>query len=673
MAKRKQLSPLTPVAARSVKIEGGFWGNRVAVNRAVTLPAEYRQLQDSGRIEAFRLAWKEGRPNQPHYFWDSDVAKWMEAAAYSLAARPDAELAGQLDSVIDLVASAQQPDGYLNVYFTVVAPTKRWSNLRDCHELYCAGHLIEAAVAHFEATSQTHFLDVICRYADYIESVFGPDDGKIKGYCGHEEIELALVKLYRATGREKYLKLARFFLDQRGKRPHYYDFESKLRSEKPWDDYANLQAHVPVREQATADGHAVRAMYLYCGMADVGVAMADDTLVGACRALWDSVTGRRMYITGGVGSSAQWERFTSDYDLPNHAAYAETCAAIGLVFWAHRMLQIDADGRCADVMERALYNGVMSGLSWDGSKFFYVNPLASAGKHHRQEWFGCACCPPNLARLLASLGGYFYSQSESAVYVHLYGASSVEVELGGAKVTLTQATDYPWDEKVLITVALAEPAKFELALRIPAWCSAAKIKVNGKSVPVKVEQGYARVARAWRGGDKVELTLPMEAQLVRAHPSVWADAGRAAITRGPIVYCLEGADNGANLADLALDTPAKLTVKIAQPAAKANKPNKPNRLSTKANKLSAKPDKLSAKTDGHGSNVDPLSALTDKDLLAGIPVITGKAHRRPVKPWEGKLYAPQASKPEPITITAIPYCLWDNRKSGEMVVWVREK
>ena len=528
--------PVHPVGLRDVTIDDAFWGPWLTTNRQVVLMHEYRMLKDTGRIDQYKLDWKEGDPNPPHIFWDSDVAKWIEAVSYSMSTHPDPELDRLLDEVIALIASAQQHDGYLNPHYTVVEPGKRWTNLRDCHELYCAGHMIEAGVAHFEATGKRTLLAVVSRYADCIDNTFGP--GKRAGYCGHEEIELALMKLYRATGEPRYLRLSEYFINERGRQPHVFDLEALARGEDPkkhWagGDHKYYQAHVPVREQTEAVGHAVRAMYLYSGMADVGRETRDEGLLAACRQLWQDVIGRKMYVTGGVGSSHLGEAFTRAFDLPNESAYAETCAAIGLVFFAHRMLQVDADGCYADVMERALYNGVLSGISRDGTKFFYVNPLASSGAHHRQEWFGCACCPPNIARLLASLGQYVYSKSDDGLYLHLYVGGRVKTEVAGQVVTLAQEGQYPWQGQIRVTMDLPAPAKFDLMLRIPGWCRRHTVKVNGTLAPRRMVKGYARLRRRWRAGDVVELSLQMPIERIAAHPHVEQDAGKVALMRGP--------------------------------------------------------------------------------------------------------------------------------------------
>jgi len=646
-------SRLYPVSLQNVRIDGGFWGRCQQINRDVTIPIEYEQCKNTGRFDAWKLDWKPGKPGRPHHFWDSDVAKWIEAAAYVLAIEPNPELEKQVDEVIELIANAQHEDGYLNIYYSVVEPGKRWTNLKDMHELYCAGHLMEAAVAYYEATGKRKFLDVMCRYADHIDSVFGPEVGKKKGYPGHEEIELALVKLYRTTGEERYLRLSEFFINERGKQPHYFEQEARergvdLKEKKNWKEYemkeyAYYQAHLPVREQTTAEGHAVRAMYLYSGMADVALETGDKTLIEACKRLWDNVINRRMYITGGIGSSHIGERFTFDYDLPNETAYAETCAAIALVFWAHRMFHLDKDRRYIDVIERALYNGVLSGISLDGTRFFYANPLQvypeayknnslGVGEHVtpvRQEWFGCACCPPNIARLIASLGQYIYSQSDEELFVNLYINSQCSLELKGRKVILSQNTNYPWDDKIRIEVSPEVQSQFVLALRIPGWCRSFKALINGQPIEdpaVMMDRGYLKLERKWNPGDYVELKLQMPVEKIEAHPAIRGNCGRIALQRGPVVYCLEEIDNGPNLADVVIPKD------------------------------------------------EELRSVFRPDLLEGVTVIQGKAWRRKVSDWGDSLYRPlskDGSYKEEFDFTAIPYFAWCNRKPGEMIVWIR--
>lgn len=618
---------LTPVSFTKVTVEDSFWAPRMKVNREQTVPHEYKQCKDTGRIDAFLLNWKPGMEPKPHYFWDSDVAKWVEAASYSLATHPDPDLDALLDEVIEKIAGAQQKDGYLNVYFTVVEPHNRFVNLAHWHELYCAGHLTEAAVAHFNATGKRRLLDVMCRYADYIDSLFGP--GKRNGCPGHEEIELALVKLYHATGEERYLKLSQFFLDQRGQKPSYFKRElEKLNPE--WARHFNpeyCQDHLPVREQSEVVGHAVRAMYLYCGMADVANETGDQGLLDACLRLWNNVCRKRMYITGGIGPSSHNEGFTSDYDLPNESAYAETCAAIGLVFWNHRLLQFQGDSRFADEMERGLYNGTISGVSLDGKKFFYVNPLESRGRHHREDWFGCACCPPNIARLIASVGEYIYSQSEQDAWVHLYIQGNGKLNIGGRQVILKQKTDYPWDGSIKITVAPESPAVFGLNLRIPGWSRNAALTVNDKVVDVDAIKslGYARIEREWKSGDQVELLLPMPVERIEAHPAVRQDIGFVALQRGPVVYCLEQEDNPVSLHRIVLPRGAEL---------------KPH---------------------------------FEKELLGGVTTIKSPTLLVDDSDWNNTLYRSAPVRLKQSEIKAIPYCVWDNRDPGEMRVWIHSE
>jgi DUF1680 family protein len=627
----------TPLPHTSVSIDDTFWSERQRVNRERTLAHIYEQCRKTGRIDALSGVYdpaivKKGvlGGNVPVLFWDSDVAKWIEAASYSLATHPDPQLDALLDEVIDRIARHQQPDGYFNCWFTAVEPEKRWTNLRDWHELYDAGHLIEAAVAHHEATGKRSLLDVVARYADYIGSVFGPGEGQRRGYCGHAEIELALVRLARATGERRHLDLARYFVDERGRRPNYFDQEALARGEDPgaywFGGHEYSQSHRPVREQEEVVGHAVRATYLYSAMADLAAEDGDTDLLAACRRLWRHLTTKRMYVMGGIGSSKHNEGFTGDYDLPNESAYAETCAAIALVFWAQRMLQIDLDRRYADIMELALYNAVLSGISLDGTRFFYDNPLASAGNHHRQEWFHCPCCPPNLARLVASLGGYLYARSDDELVVHLYAQSRAQLRLDGQNVTLRQETRYPWDGDVTITIGAAAPAEFGLRLRVPSWCRAPRLAVNGAPVELAgaLEGGYALVRRVWWDGDTVTLELPMPVERVYAHPAVAADVGSVALRRGPVVYCLEQADHAAPPQRVLLPADAELSTRFAP------------------------------------------------ELLGGVVVVEGQGAVLTDAGWEGTLYRSSPPVAQPCPIFAIPYFLWDNRAPGPMTVWLHE-
>ncbi len=611
-------------------IDDPFWTPHIQVNRENTLPQVYSFCEQTGRIDALRLTWKPGMEPVPHIFWDSDVAKWIEAASYSLATHYDAAMDAQVDEVVRLIVAAQQPDGYLNSYFTVVEPEKRWTNLRDWHELYCAGHLIEAAVAHFQATGKRTLLDTMCRYADYIETVFGTAPGKKHGYPGHEEIELALVKLYRVTGEQRYLHLGQYFVNERGRQPQYFDEEARIRGDNPVDyqhkTHEYSQSHMPVREQHTVVGHAVRAMYLYSAMADLARELRDQSLFDADQRLWTNLCATRMYITGGLGPSQHNEGFTADYDLPNETAYAETCAAIGFVFWNHRMLQLDCNTLYADMLERALYNGVLSGVSLDGRKFFYENPLASRGMHHREQWFFVSCCPPNIARLLASLGQYIYAVNDTDLAVHLYIQSTAQVVIGNNDVTLRQETTYPWNNTITLRLTMDTPTKFGLRLRIPGWCRKAQLRVNGDEFDIAshLEQGYVRVERMWQTDDRIELELAMPIERIYAHPQVRWDAGCVALQRGPLVYCLEGADTTVPLHRIVVPRTAELT-----------------------------------------SQFEPT-------MLGGITAIHGNALVEEVESWTEMLYRSQPPVLQSCTITAIPYYAWDNREPGEMRVWLRE-
>ena len=621
-----------PLPLQKVEIRDQFWKPKININREHTIPFQYKQCLETGRVDALKL--KEDGP-VPHPFWDSDIAKWIEAGSYSLAKHYDSKLDQLIDDVIDLLGSAQQPDGYLNSYITLVCPQRRWKDLRDSHELYCAGHLIEAGVAHFNATKKRSLLDIVCKYADYIDTVFGSAPSKLKGYCGHEEIELALIKLYRVTENEKYLKLSQYFIDERGKEPHYFDEEQK-HIKGYFDDlfrtFSNLkeynQSHKPVREQDKVVGHSVRAMYLYSAMADLALELDDHQLKTACEKLWQNLNGRNMYITGGIGSEEKHEGFTFDYDLPNETSYAETCAAIGLVFWNHRMLQLDCNGRYADLMERALYNGVLSGISLDGRKYFYHNPLASLGDVHRKEWFGVSCCPPNISRLLSSLGEYIYSHDSNTINVHLYIEGSGTFNLhNNQKLILHQKSNYPWEENIDLTVELDQQTEFKLKLRVPGWCRDAKLSINGEpfNIQNQLEKGYVVIDRKWSNHDKISLILPMPVERMYSHPAVRQNVNHVSIQRGPIVYCIEGTDNENNLHDIILP-----------------------------------------------SNT-VLHAQYDEQLLGGIVKITGKAVLLESESWGDTLYQSSAPEEKMIELVAVPYYAWDNREPGPMRVWIPEK
>ncbi|MBE0698174.1 MAG: glycoside hydrolase family 127 protein, partial [Anaerolineaceae bacterium] len=429
---------LKPVPFTQVRFDDAFWAPRIETNRKVTLRHIYKKLQETGRISAFDLNFEREVPSPVVLiFGDSDPAKWIEAASYSLATHPDPELEEMVNQVTEKIISAQQPDGYLNTHFTHIQPEMRWKNLRDWHEMYCAGHMIEGAVAHFQATGQRRFLDALCRYADHIDNTFGPEEGKQRGYPGHPELELALVRLYHATGNQRYLDLASYMVEERGQvtpeHPHYFDVEAIARGEDPrrfWArSYEYNQSHAPIREQEKVVGHAVRATYLFSAVADLADEKDDASLLEACNRLWDNLTNRRMYLTGGIGPSQQNEGFTSDYDLPDETAYAETCATIALVMWNLRLLQFAGERRFADVLERGLFNGLISGISLAGDRYLYENPLSTNGTRHRQEWFLCPCCPPNLSRTVASVGKFLYSTSAGAIWTHLFAGSTAQMDV----------------------------------------------------------------------------------------------------------------------------------------------------------------------------------------------------------------------------------------------------
>ena len=626
---------LEPVPFTDVTFDDAFWAPRIEVNRTITIPHIYRQCEATGRISAFDLNFQRPVPSPiVLIFGDSDPAKWIEAASYSLATHPDPDLEALVDQVADKIIHAQQPDGYLNTHFTVAQPEMRWRNLRDWHEMYCAGHLIEGAVAHYRATGKRKLLDALGRYADHIEATFGREPGKKRGYGGHPEIELALVKLYHATNNPRYLKLATYFVDERGTQPHYFDLEARERGEDPaqfWaKNYEYCQAQVPIREQSKVVGHAVRAMYLLSAAADLAHENDDPTLLETCERLWDNLLTKRIYLTGGIGASRYNEGFTQDYDLPDETAYAETCATIGLIQWNHRLLQFAGDSKYADVIERGLYNGFLSGVSLEGTHFFYENPLASAGTHHRQSWFECPCCPPNIARTLASLGQYFYSTGANAVWVHLFAQGTVKLKVGGRDVNVRQVTKYPWEGEVKFELDITQPQAFALHLRVPEWCEQWQLRINGALVTGREPRtnGYFALEREWQPGDIVEYRMGMPIQTVWAHPAVRDLQGRLALRRGPIVYCLEGIDHDGVILDrLAIDPKQVLSNEVG--------------------------------------------VEHREDLLGGVSLLHGPAAAVDDRGWEGQLYRPKAPSLKSMLMTAVPYYAWDNRAPSEMRVWMR--
>ncbi|MDR2473515.1 MAG: glycoside hydrolase family 127 protein [Tannerella sp.] len=533
----KSLRLIEPVDFSHVKISDAFWAPRLHSHATTTLAVCIDQIENkTGRIRNFENAAKGEGKHSGIYFDDSDVYKALEGIAYSLVNNPDAALERKADEWIDKFAAAQQPDGYINTFYTLTGLDKRWHNMEK-HEMYCAGHMFEAAVAYYQATGKRKLLDVSERMADHCMSIFGP--GKRHWVPGHEEIELALVKLYNVTGKRKYLDFANWLLEERG---HGHGSKG---DEGQWNS-AYYQDDKPVREMTDIAGHAVRAMYLYCGMSDVAALKRDTGYITAMNRLWDDVVLRNMYVTGGIGSSRHNEGFTTDYDLPNYDAYCETCASIGMVFWNSRMNYFTGDAKYVDVLERSMYNGALAGISLKGDMFFYVNPLASHGTHHRQAWYGCACCPSQVSRFLPSIGNYIYGVSDNALWINLFIGNTASFAIGNNTVKLTQTTNYPWDGTVKLTVnELKKPYKGEIRLRIPDWCRQNTITVNGEALKPTVEKGYAVIKREWKAGDDIVLTLDMPVEVISADPRVKENEGKRAIRRGALVYCAEQVDNKA--------------------------------------------------------------------------------------------------------------------------------
>ena len=531
--KEQPLKMIEQIDFSHVKINDNFWSPRLSKHVSATLPVCIDQIENqTGRIRNFENAANGEGEHSGIFFDDSDVYKALEGMAYSLINNPDPELEKKADEWIDKFAAAQQPDGYINTFYTLTGLDKRWTNM-DKHEMYCAGHMIEAGVAYYQATGKRKLLDVCIRMTDHMMSQFGP--GKRHWVPGHEEIELALVKLYQTTQEQKYLDFAYWLLEERG---HGH---GTMGDEGKWNP-VYYQDIVPVRQLTDISGHAVRCMYLYCGMADVAALKNDTGYIAAMDRLWDDVVHRNMYITGGVGSSHDNEGFTEDYDLPNLDAYCETCASVGMVLWNQRMNQLTGDSKYIDVLERSLYNGALAGISLGGDRFFYVNPLESKGDHHRQEWYGCACCPSQLSRFLPSIGNYIYASSDDALWVNLYIGNTGQIRIGETDILLTQETDYPWDGSVKLTISTSQPLEKEIRLRIPNWCKTYDLSINGKRINVSEEKGYA-VIKDWKSQDVIALDMDMPVEIVAADPHVKENFGKRAIQRGPLVYCMEEIDN----------------------------------------------------------------------------------------------------------------------------------
>lgn len=640
------------------KITDKFWGKYRELVRTEMIPFQWNVLNDaidvniekerdddfipnekSHAIKNFKIA--AGYMKGNHYGWvfqDSDVYKWLEAVAYSLNDKYDEDLKETADSVVDLIGMAQEEDGYINTYFSIKAPERRFKRLSESHELYCAGHFIEAAVAYHEATGSEKVINIAKKLADCIDNSFGPEEGKIQGYDGHEEIELALMKLFHVTGEDRYLSLAKFFLDERGKNPNYFrEQNAKDNREviiKGLENFPDtyFQNHATVYEQNTAEGHAVRLVYMCTAMADVAATCGDKKMFDACNRIWRNIVDKRMYITGGIGSTVIGESFTLDYDLPNDVMYCETCASIGLVFFARQMLRTKADREYADVMERALYNTVISGMALDGKHFFYVNPLEvvpskdkknptkSHVKTTRPEWLGCACCPPNLARLVTSLEKYIYTFGEEAVLLNLYVDSDIENEYKGQQINLIQKTKYPKHGYTEIAVNCEE--EFKLGLRIPGWADNYSVMLNGKCIDVADDKGYVYIIV--NNGDQIIIDFNLEILKWYSNNNISTNTGLVALSRGPFIYCAEGIDNGDNLHLLAID-----------------KESTPEYLS----------DTEFGEIDG--INIGGYRCMADTDK----PLYMRK----------------RADEYKDTNIRLIPYYAWANRGENEMRVWLKEK
>lgn len=640
---------LSSLPLKSIKIKDNFWSKYTKLVKDVIIPYQWESLNDniegaepSHCLSNFKIAAgeKEGEFGGA-VFQDTDVAKWLEAVAFTLETNKDEALENLADSVIDLIGRAQDTNGYINTYFTIKEPDLRWTNLKEGHELYTAGHLLEAAVAYYNATGKEKFLSIMTRFADLICDTFGSKESQLHGYPGHQEIELALVKLYEVTKNRKYLDTAKYFLDERGKSPNYFLEEEKSEKYKQifpeFKNYTPLysQSHLPIREQTTAEGHAVRAVYMYCAMADIAYEYEEEELLKACEILWNNIVNKRMYITGGIGSSGLLERFTTDYDLPNDINYSETCASIGLALFGLRMAKITKEARYIDIVEKALYNTVLSGIAMDGKGFFYVNPLEvwpeacidRTSKEHvkpvRQKWFGVACCPPNIARTLASLGQYIYLTDRDKLYVNLFVANETVLKMEGEEIKLSIETDFPNDNNINIHLTAELEKEITLALRIPSYAENYAVLVNDKNYKFETHKGYAIIKGKFKN-EIIKISFEAPARFVYANPLVRADSGRVAVTKGPLVYCLEEIDNKDNLSAVFVDT-----------------------------------------------SILPIEEY-DKELFGGTTVITLKGKSISNENWNSdELYGTEPPMYEDIKLKAIPYCYWGNRKPGEMIVWIK--
>lgn len=661
---------------RNIKLTDEFWTNEFELVRNEVIPYQWNALNDnvpgaapSFCMRNFKVAGNmnkskkelgdsyvaptytyrgfEALPEDPanpdpdkfygFVFQDTDFSKWIEAVGYSLTQHPDSELEKTADEAIDIVCAAQQEDGYLDTYYIINGRDKEFTNLRDHHELYCFGHLVEGAVAYYEATGKDKLLNAARRFADYVFEKFGSEEGKIKGYPGHEIAEMALVRLYEVTGEKKYFELSKFFIDERGIRPYYFDTEIhpdvKIKGHEDEERYSYQQAHKPVRNQDEAVGHAVRAVYLYSGMADVARISGDEELFDVCRKIWRNIVSKKMYITGGIGATHLGESFSFNYDLPNDTDYSETCASIGMAFFARRMLEIEPKSEYADVLELEVFNGILSGMALDGKSFFYVNPLEvnpvacrkDERKFHikpvRQKWFGCACCPPNLARFLSSIGSYAYTENESTLFTHLYVGGNLKKTTKGGVVDIKVESDFPWNGKASFNISNAT-SDFILALRIPGWCNG-KYSLNGFDGDIKARDGYIYLSKEWSNNATISIEFPMEVKVMNSNLNVRENIGKVALMRGPVVYCLEEFDNGSDLHLIMLDASSKFVVENTEING-----NKAKKITCSGKRYEKKESEALYSDDG------TLSLIETK-------------------------------------LSYIPYYMWANRGENEMQVWTR--
>lgn len=640
-----------------VTVSGGFWSKKRSVISNISIPYQWKVLGDqiagaprSNALQNLRIAAGESTGTvQGFPFQDTDVAKWLEAASYSLRFSVDTQLENSIQEAIRLIGAAQRDDGYINSHFLskeqqekqgipdIEIKDRRWEDLKWGHELYTAGHLIEAGAAHYAATGKENLLSIVCKLADCLVQTFGKEEGKQHLCCGHPEIELALFRLFEATGNASYKELALYFLDIRGTDPAFFSMTDSEKNDemRKWLDADYFAAHEPVRKMRTPAGHAVRAVYLYEAMSDAVFYTGDKEMKEALFSLWNNMVSKQMYITGGIGSQGWGERFTIDYDLPNGVAYTETCASIGLFFLASKMFRLHTSSVYADIAERVLYNGLLSGISLDGTKYFYVNPLevvpetADARQDHmwvkkqRVPWFGCACCPPNIARLITSIDQYLYTEKDGEVYFQHYAESELFYESESFKTVLEQKTDYPWSGDIYITVKAFEGRAVPFNFRKPSWADSFSVNVNGKPVEkVSVDKGYIRLERVWRKDDTIKLSFPMQVKFMYSNPLVHENAGKTALQRGPVLFCLESIDNTENLSTVIIDQKEAISV--------------------------------------------------EKSVIAGCDSIVLRTKAYCEQPFDqDDLYSQTAPERRKIDLRAIPYHQWGNRGECEMRVWMR--